>query len=147
MDYTQDEHESAFELGMTVDEYRKYLSTEINFIEDKLRSDIFENKYHAEITYTYEREFINLNLQEIQNFLGIGNIKPMGKYAIEIMSDAIYRGIPNISKDVVNEIMLNYKIIDIHNIFNSYKHEPNNNQNRDVHVSINCTCTSHSNNI
>lgn len=118
MEKSKNEKEISVELGITIEDYRTYLSSEINFIES--RSVAFENKHHVENTYTTEKEFIGFNLRELQKFMGIGNIKPIGKYSSEIMSDILYRSIPNISKDIVGSIMSYYKIIDIKDVHDKF---------------------------
>ena len=118
MEKSKNENEISAELGINIEDYRTYLSSEINFIES--RSGAFENKHHVENTYTIEKEFIGFNLRELQKFMGIGNIKPIGKYSSEIMSDILYRSIPNISKDIVGSIMSYYKIIDIKDVHDKF---------------------------
>jgi hypothetical protein len=117
---TDDEYMSNA-LGMTVAEYRDHVIRELEFITTKADADIKENMYSADITYTTEKEFIDLNLSTIQNFMGLPpDIKPIGKYSSQILEDHLYRGIPRISRDVVHEIIDNFKIIDIHEVYDKF---------------------------
>jgi hypothetical protein len=101
------------QLGLTKNEYETYFMNEIKFIQNKNTQTTIEDKFHANITYTSEKAFIDFNLSKLQYFLSIPNIKPMGKYSVEIISDILYRSIPNISRNIINEIMKCYKIIDV----------------------------------
>jgi len=115
-------------LGMTQTEYEECVMREISFIQRKnriqtqnllrtrSRSEKIEDKYHADVTYLSEKSFIELNLSKLQYFLTIPDIKPIGKYSYEIMADSIYRGCKGISRDVVNEIMKCYKVIDVQDV-------------------------------
>jgi hypothetical protein len=108
-------------LGMTQIEYEECLMREIEFIQNKnsrivSQSSKIENKYHIDITYLTEYEFINLNLSKLQVFLNIKDIKPIGHYSYEILSDSIYRCCKNISRDIVNEIMKCYKVINVQEV-------------------------------
>jgi hypothetical protein len=112
---------SHISLGMTKIEYEECVMREIEFIHNQnsiinSQSSEIENKYHIDITYLTEYEFINLNLHKIQKFLNIKDIKPIGKYSCEILSDSIYRVCTTMSRDVVNEIIKCYKIINIQEI-------------------------------
>jgi hypothetical protein len=118
MEKNKNATEISAELGMTTEDYMAYLANELNFIE--CQSIVLENKHHTENTYTTEKEFIEFNLEELQKFLGIGDIKPLGKYSSEIMFDILYRSIPNISKDIVRDIISYYKIIDIKDVYDKF---------------------------
>lgn len=126
-------------LGMSIEEYRQHLIDEIQFMESKSHAEVIENKYHAEITYTLEKEFIDFNLNDLQYFLGIADIKPLGKYSSEILSDILYRGIPGISRDVVNEIMSNFKIINVRKVYDKFAERCD--QNTD-HIRADYNCVS-----
>lgn len=114
---SDDENYMCAMLGMSIDEYRQHLSHDIEYIESKNAADNYENHYLVDTTYTTEKEFIDFNLKDIQEFMSLPpDITPVGKYSSQILEDYLYRGIPSISRDVVNEIIRNYKIIDVHEV-------------------------------
>jgi hypothetical protein len=58
----------------------------------------------------------------------------MGKYSSQILEDHLYRGIPRISRDVVNEIIKNFKIIDIQDVYDRFSKQFTQTYDRDSDV-------------
>jgi hypothetical protein len=119
----QKEHDTFRDtLNMTADEYNLYINDEINYINTLKKTKDYEDTRLEDTVYTTEYEFIELNLPELQTFLSIYDIKPIGLMSSRILSDILYRSIPDMSRDIVNEIISNYKIIDIHDVTKKYEH-------------------------
>jgi len=135
MKVTENEDYMSGILGMSIEEYREHVTREIEFVTTKALADRIEDKHLIDTTYTTEKEFIDFNLSDIQDFMGIPrDIKLMGKYSSQILEDHLYRGIPRISRDVVNEIIKNFKIIDIQDFYDRFSKQFDQTYDRDSGV-------------
>ena len=70
-----------------------------------------------------EFQFIDINLAEIQDFLSIGNIIPIGLHSSRIISDILC--CIGISHVVITDIIDYFKIIDINDIYIKYQLQMN----------------------
>jgi hypothetical protein len=102
-------------LGLSQEEYRAGLTQERIHYKEHI-SDGVENRYHIETTYILESTFIEINLEEIQIIMNTGDIMYIGKHSAEILSDNLYRGIAGISRDIIGQILSNFKKIDIEKV-------------------------------
>ena len=135
MKVTENEEYMSGILDMPIKEYREHVTREIEFVTTKASADRIEDKHLIDTTYTTEKEFIDFNLSDIQDFMWIPrDIKPMGKYSSQILEDHLYRGIPRISRDVVNEIIKNFKIIDIQDVYDRFSKQFTQTYDRDSDV-------------
>ena len=102
-------------LQMTQEELQEHAELEKSLLYSLERSKIYENKNTEHIAFTNESQFIEFNLSEIQEFLNLGNIIPMGIHSSRIISDILYRS--GMTRDVVSMVISNFKIIDINDIY------------------------------
>jgi len=102
-------------LQITTEELQEHVELEKSFLFSIERSKICENKNTEHIVFTNESQFIEFNLPEIQEFLTLGNIIPMGIHSSRIISDILYRF--GMTRGVINTIISNFKIIDINDIY------------------------------
>ena len=107
-------------LQMTQEELQEYAELEKSLLYSLERSKIYENKNTEHIAFTNESQFIEFNLSEIQEFLNLGNIIPMGIHSSRIISDILYRS--GMTRDVVSMVISNFKIIDINDIYHRFLH-------------------------
>ena len=78
-------------LQITTEELQEHIELEKSLLYSLERSKIHENKNTEHIAFTNELQFIEFNLPEIQEFLNLGNIIPMGIHSSRIISDILYR--------------------------------------------------------